>query len=110
MRLVLVCKFCVAVAIFLFSGGLEPCVAEDLPREIRVLSYNIHHGRGLDDKVDLERIAEVILSVKPDLVAVQEVDQKARRTEGVDQPAELARLTKMEVVFGKNIDFEGGGY
>jgi endonuclease/exonuclease/phosphatase family metal-dependent hydrolase len=43
-------------------------------------------------------------------VAVQEVDQKTRRSEGVDQAAELARLTGMEVVFGRNIDFEGGGY
>ena len=50
------------------------------------------------------------MAEKPDIVALQEVDQKTRRASGVDQPAELARLTGMQVVFGRNIDFEGGGY
>lgn len=82
----------------------------ELPREIRVLTYNIHHGEGTDGKFDLPRIAKVMLAVKPDIVAVQEVDQKTRRASGVDQPAELSRLTGMQVVYGRNIDFEGGGY
>jgi endonuclease/exonuclease/phosphatase family metal-dependent hydrolase len=77
---------------------------------LRVLSYNIHHGEGTDGKLDLERIARVIRSANPDVAALQEVDQQTRRTGHVDQAAELARLTQMHVVFGKNIDFEGGGY
>jgi endonuclease/exonuclease/phosphatase family metal-dependent hydrolase len=80
------------------------------PFRLRVLSYNIHHGEGVDGKLDLERIARVILSVKPDLVAVQEVDQKVLRTKSIDQPAELADLTKMHVVFGANIELQGGEY
>ena len=80
------------------------------PFRIRVLCYNIHHGEGVDQKLDLERIAKVILSVSPDVVALQEVDRKTKRTNRVDQPAELARLTKMTVVFKKNMDFEGGQY
>ncbi len=80
------------------------------PFSIRVLCYNIHHGEGVDGKLDLERIAKVIRSVSPDVVALQEVDRKVERTGHVDQPAELARLTKMQVVFEKNIDFEGGQY
>jgi endonuclease/exonuclease/phosphatase family metal-dependent hydrolase len=95
-----------------FLIGIVPiaiCRAE-LPAEIRIISYNIHHGRGVDGKVDLSRIAKVLTAEKPDIVALQELDQKTRRTGGVDQPAELARLTDMKVVFGRNIDFEGGGY
>lgn len=80
------------------------------PIQLRVISYNIHHGEGMDGKLDLERIAKVILSEKPDLVAIQEVDQKTKRTGNVDQPAELARLTKMNVVFGANIELQGGHY
>lgn len=88
-----------------------PCSAlAAWPDELRVVTYNIHHGEGIDRKFELERIAKVMLAEKPDIVAVQEVDQKTRRASGVDQPAELARLTGMKVVFGKNIDFEGGGY
>jgi endonuclease/exonuclease/phosphatase family metal-dependent hydrolase len=85
-------------------------VAAELPQEIRVVTYNIHHGEGLDGKFDLPRIAKVLLEAEPDIVAVQEVDQGTRRASGVDQPAELAKLTSMEVVFGRNIDFDGGGY
>ena len=86
------------------------CGRAELPAEIRVLTYNIHHGEGVDGKFDLTRIADVIKAASPDLVALQEVDQVTARASGVDQPAELARLTGMEVVFGRNIDFEGGGY
>jgi hypothetical protein len=77
---------------------------------LRVLSYNIHHGEGVDRKLDLPRIASVTKSVKPDLVALQEVDQGTERTVRVDQPAELARLTGLNVVFGGNIRCQGGDY
>jgi endonuclease/exonuclease/phosphatase family metal-dependent hydrolase len=80
------------------------------PLRLRVLTYNIHHGEGVDGKLDLARIAGVIKSARPDFVALQEVDLKTERTKGVDQPAELARLTGMQVVFGGNLRFEGGDY
>ena len=84
--------------------------AKAAPVRLRVLCYNIHHAEGVDGKVDVPRSARVILSVKPDLVALQEVVQKTKRTQKVDQVAELARLTKMESVFGSNIAFQGGHY
>ena len=80
------------------------------PVRLRILCYNIHHAEGIDGKLDVPRIARVILSVKPDLVALQEMDQKTKRTQKVNQVAELARLTKMKSVFGPNIDFQGGHY
>ncbi|MBN8247509.1 MAG: endonuclease/exonuclease/phosphatase family protein [Verrucomicrobia bacterium] len=81
-----------------------------LPGSVRVLSYNIHHGEGTDGKLDLDRIATVIRSADPDLVAVQEVDQRTTRTGGVDQTAALAERTGMHAVFGKAMDFSGGAY
>ncbi len=80
------------------------------PLRVRVLSYNIHHGEGTDGKLDLERIAQIIRGAKPDLVALQEVDRDLPRTEKIDQPAELARLTGMHVAFGVNYQFDGGDY
>jgi endonuclease/exonuclease/phosphatase family metal-dependent hydrolase len=77
---------------------------------VRVLTYNIHHGEGVDRVLDLGRIARVIQEVGPDLVALQEVDRRAARTGSVDQPAELARLTGLDVVFGPNIPLQGGDY
>jgi endonuclease/exonuclease/phosphatase family metal-dependent hydrolase len=78
--------------------------------QVRVLTYNIHHGEGTDGRFDYERLARIIRSVNPDLVALQEVDQKTQRANGIDQPAELARLTGLHVAFGKALDFSGGGY
>ncbi len=80
------------------------------PTRIRVLSYNIHHGEGMDGKLDLERIARVIQSVDPDVVALQEVDRGVKRTGGVDEPGELGRLTKLTPIFERNIVFQGGDY
>ena len=98
------------VLVFLF-GWLAPAIlADDSPQRLRVLSYNIHHGEGVDGVLDLPRIARVIRSVDPDVVALQEVDQNVERTGTVDQPTELARLTEMEVVFGANIELQGGHY
>jgi endonuclease/exonuclease/phosphatase family metal-dependent hydrolase len=88
--------------------GREALAAE--PLTIRVLSYNIHHGEGIDGKLDLSRIAGVITAVKPDLVALQEVDRHTRRTEQLDQPAILSKLTGMKILFEKNIVFQGGDY
>lgn len=77
---------------------------------LRVLCWNLHHGVGEDGKLDLERIAKVIREARPDLVALQEMDEKCGRSGNVDQPAELARLTGMTGLFGKAMDFQGGGY
>lgn len=80
------------------------------PPTLRVLTYNIHHGQGEDGVFDLERIARVIKSVKPDLVALQEVDKGTERSSGVDQAAVLGELTGMHVVFGEAMPYDGGSY
>lgn len=80
------------------------------PTRIRVLSYNIHHGEGTDGKLDLDRLAAVIRSARPDLVALQEVDRGVRRSERLDEPSELARLTGLTAIFERNIPYQGGDY
>ena len=41
---------------------------------IRVMTYNIHRGRGRDGRVDVERVRQVIGDGAPDLVALQELE------------------------------------
>lgn len=77
---------------------------------LRIMTYNIHHCRGIDGKLDIARIATIIRDQQCDLVALQEVDRNTSRSENVDQLAELARLTNMQPYFGKAIDFQGGEY
>ena len=79
-------------------------------KTIRVMTYNIHVGVGMDKKLDLQRIADVINAEHPDLVGLQEVDRGVKRTEGKDEIAELAKLTSMNYAFAHNLDYQGGQY
>lgn len=86
--------------------GCQP----DEPDTLRVLAYNIHHAEGMDEVIDLERIAWLIDTVRPDIVALQEVDSVVARTGGVDQASELARMTGMQPYFGRFMAYQGGAY
>jgi len=79
-------------------------------KSLRVMTYNIHVGVGMDKKLDLQRIADVINRERPDLIGLQEVDRGVRRTEGKDELAELAAMTRMHSAFAHNIDYQGGQY
>jgi endonuclease/exonuclease/phosphatase family metal-dependent hydrolase len=51
-------------------------MAQDESRKthtVRVATYNIHRGRGLDGRTRLERIAAVLATIDADIVALQEV-------------------------------------
>src|SRR5690606_22377831 len=47
--------------------------SDDEPVTWRVATYNIHHARGTDDSVSVERIADVLRSLDADIIALQEV-------------------------------------
>ena len=80
------------------------------PASLKVMAWNIHHGEGEDGRLDLGRIASVIKKSAADIVLLQEVDDRTQRTGRVPQADELARLTGLRAVFGKAMDFQGGGY
>ncbi len=107
--------FAIAAALSLVTavvtaGAATQAAAPAALPALRVLSYNLHHGEGDDGKLDLPRLAAVITASGADLVALQEVDQKTTRTGGVDQAAELARLTGLRFRYGKAMDYQGGAY
>jgi len=82
----------------------------DASASLRIVSYNIRHGRGTDDHLDLERTAAALRRLQPDLVGLQEVDRGAERSGGVDQAAELGRSLDMTPLFGAFMDYQGGEY
>ncbi len=93
----------------LFLGGCQvPSLTR--PVRIRVLSYNIRHGVGMDGRMDLDRQARVIRRAAPDLAALQEVDDGTRRSKGAREALLLGRKTGLHGVFGKAMDYDGGGY
>jgi len=101
---------CRAFLLSLFVPALLTAQGAAAVRPFCVLTWNIHHGEGMDGKLDLARQAAFIKKVDPDAVFLQEVDVKTKRTGGVDQAAELGKLTGMEVTFGKAMDYGGGEY
>jgi endonuclease/exonuclease/phosphatase family metal-dependent hydrolase len=83
-----------------------PAYAEQ-PRQLRVMSYNIHHGAGVDGVLDLERIARVIEDSGADIVALQEVDKHwSARSNWVDQPGWFAERLGMHSTYAANLDLD----
>ncbi|HUT44782.1 MAG TPA: endonuclease/exonuclease/phosphatase family protein [Sedimentisphaerales bacterium] len=63
------------------AGG---CSGEKIgsPTRVAVLTYNIYHGEDANGGSNLDAVAAIINSLEPDLVALQEVDNKTARAEG----------------------------
>src|SRR5438128_5492084 len=104
-----VCASSIALLVLAFPNTLLPS-SPPAHAKLRVMTYNIHVGVGMDKKMDLQRIADVINQEHPDLVSLQEVDRGVKRTQGVDEITELAGMTKMEYAFAHNLDYQGGQY
>jgi endonuclease/exonuclease/phosphatase family metal-dependent hydrolase len=100
------CVVLLGISILLSAGF--PHAQESPP--LRILTYNIHHGEGMDGRFDYDRLAKIINALKPDVVALQEVDRKTRRASGVDQAARLAEATGMHYAFGNALYYSGGEY
>jgi endonuclease/exonuclease/phosphatase family metal-dependent hydrolase len=64
-----------------------------------VASYNIHRGVGLDRRLNLDRIADVIAEIAPDVVALQEV-VRLPGPAAADQAAYLAARLGLTLVMG----------
>lgn len=74
---------------------------------IKVMSFNIAHGLGMDGKVDLERTASVIEDSCAGIVALQEVDRHfSERSSFDDQVDWLSKRLGMYAAFGANLDIE----
>lgn len=93
--------------------GVSALLAQVPAREdnaLRIMSYNIRNCRGMDNVMDIRRVADVINEVKPDFVAIQEVDSAANRTDKLYVLGEVARRVLMHPVFAPAIDHDGGKY
>ena len=72
---------------------------------MKVVSYNIQFGRGLDGVVDLVRTCRAIRGA--DIICLQEVDQYWQRSGDCDQAAEIAGLLPSYYsVYGSSFDVD----
>ena len=68
---------------------------------MRIVSFNTHHGLTPDGRrVDTDALARYCAGLRADVLALQEVDVRARRSGGVDQAAAVAEATGMAGYFG----------
>lgn len=66
---------------------------------IKVMTYNIRHGLGMDDIFDFQRIIDVIKAENPDILMLQEVDQGRSRSLDLKQAEIIAEELGMDYYF-----------
>jgi endonuclease/exonuclease/phosphatase family metal-dependent hydrolase len=76
----------------------------------RILTYNVHACRGLDERPSPGRIADVIAAARPDIVALQELDVGRARSGELDQAEVIARELGMDFHFHPARRIEGERY
>lgn len=77
---------------------------------LRVMTYNVHRCIGRDGKIDVERIARVIAAAQPDVIALQDLDDRRLRVGGIDQGHLLARYLEMKFNFRSSLFVEDECY
>jgi endonuclease/exonuclease/phosphatase family metal-dependent hydrolase len=70
--------------------------------KIRIATYNVHKCKGLDGRVSVKRIADVLSEMNADVIALQEIFQK--------QAEQLADQLQSHWVFGENRQLYGDAY
>lgn len=100
----------ILLPLVLLAGCAAPVSEPTPPRSLRLVSYNIKHGLGMDGVLDLERVGDYLESTGADVVLLQEVDESASRSGGVDQAAALGARLGMTAHFAPFMDFQGGRY
>ena len=109
MPIAVFCAALAAVLTFCRSSSAEE--ANGTPRaEVKIMTFNVMHCEGMDHRLDIARTAARINAEAPDFACLQEIDWRTARVSGVDEPAELARLTGMHATFAKAIFYRGGQY
>ncbi len=90
--------------------SLEAQTPQQVHNQVRVMSYNVRHGQGLDEVLKPERIGQLLNRYALDVVALQEVDSCTERVDGRNLLQEWADQTGLHPTYAKAIPFQGGGY
>lgn len=75
---------------------------------MRIVTYNIHKARGVDGRVSIKRIADVLVELNADIIALQEVFSVSDSREG--QVETLASVLEMHPAFGCTRHHRGQPY
>jgi endonuclease/exonuclease/phosphatase family metal-dependent hydrolase len=85
--------------------------ASTYPKRLVVMSFNIEgHATLLKGDMHIESVAETIRKYNPDVVGINEAHIGTWQARFGDHTRALARLTGMNVVFGRSYRFAGGDF
>src|ERR1700744_1192987 len=76
----------------------------------RIVTYNVHRCVGMDGRLYVGRVAGVLAQLKPDIVALQELDVCRPRTGAVDQAHAIAQRLGMQFHFNAAFEVEEERY
>lgn len=79
-------------------------------QSLHILSYNIHHGCDIHEKLQLKGIADIITKSKADIVGLEEVDSVCNRSGNTDQAKILSELTGLHYAYVRHFAFDSGSY
>mgnify|MGYP001198475592 CR=1 FL=1 len=69
--------------------------------QLKIMTFNIHHGKGTDGQLNLRRITDLIKTQQADLIGLNEVDRNfSKRSDNVDQISSIADQLPMDYAYG----------
>jgi endonuclease/exonuclease/phosphatase family metal-dependent hydrolase len=77
---------------------------------LRIVTYNVHRCRGIDNRERPSRIVEVLREIDADVIALQEVLSISGGTREKDQARFIAEELGVNHVAGENRTLKGGSY
>jgi len=77
---------------------------------IKIISWNVRHGLGQDEVIDIRRIGEILKSLNADIIALQEIDVNAKRSNRINQPEVLAEILGYDYHFTPFTETGSGEY
>ncbi len=78
---------------------------------LKIITFNVAHGKGMDGKVDIVRQAELIKEYQPDIVFLQEIDMYTKRAGETNQIYEFSQQLGLPYCsMESNITLEEGYY
>jgi endonuclease/exonuclease/phosphatase family metal-dependent hydrolase len=90
----------------LATCGSDDALQADAPTHVRVATWNIRAARS----APMDAIAAELRATQADVIALQEVDVRTRRTGFVDEPATLAAALGFHYAFAASIKWDEGDY
>ena len=78
---------------------------------LKIITFNVAHGKGMDEQVDIIRQANLIKEYQPDIVFLQEIDMYTKRAAQRNQIREFSKRIYLPYCsMETNITLEDGYY